>query len=183
MSAIITLHKEESGIYAATVRSGDGAGRMLVSGPEGLVAARRADGCLLLPETGDTVLAARLEDGQCWVLSVLTKKSPKGRLELPARTTLSAAMLTLQAPVMVMKNRVFVHMADSVRTLAGRLLEVVGLREGRYGKTRDDIGDLAQKRCGRMRLDCREGVRVRSENTDIKAQKNLDLDAEHITVG
>jgi hypothetical protein len=156
---------------------------MIASRMAGAVRATRAAGCLLRPETGDRVLVA-LTGENAWVLTVLERGSQAATLELPAKTTLNAERLdieaqtlALSAPVMMFSGKLLAQGFDFVRTAAVRLVEVAVRRHGRYGKHREETRDTLELTAGRLRVESRHSASIQAENVDIEARKLLDMNA------
>ena len=184
---------------------------LLVCGTCGLVRAVRADGCLLAPEAGDTVLLALLDSGEAWVLSVLRKKTGQGEVRLPESSSIHAESLKIQAAhidlggkiiglaadrialrgravslcatALLLRGRHMAQRFASIRSRAGRVLEAIALWRGQYGTVRQEVDELSEVQAERMRLSCRKTFRLRAETGDIKARKHMDIDAENIRIG
>lgn len=197
-------------LVSGTVQACDG-DALLVRGDAGLIRAVRAEGCLLAPGPQDTVLVALLDSGEAWVLSVLRRHGGEASLRLPDRTVLCARELGVRADraafeadslelrgkdvrlegdrvdvrsrLLALGGQVLLQGFAVVQTFARRLGERVLRRNGRYGDLSETVDDLAERRAGRVRVDSRTSYRVRSENADIRAKGQLDLDADHIKVG
>lgn len=184
---------------------------LLIAGESGLLRAVRAESCLLAPQRGDRVLVALLDSGEAWVLSVLQRHGKEAELHLPKRTTLRAEELNIQAGragldassltlrgddvklegkrmeirsrLLVFGGQVLLQGFAVMQTVAHKLAENIVRRSSRYGSLKENVDDLAERRAGRVRMDSRTTLRVRSENADIRAKGQMDLDAEHIKVG
>ena len=184
---------------------------VLIAGESGILRAVRAESCLLAPEKGDRVLVALLDSGEAWVLSVLQRHGGKAELHLPEHTTLHAEELNIQADragldaaslrlrgrdvtlegshveirsrLLALGGQVLLQGFAVMQTVARRLGENIVRRSSRYGSLKENVDDLAERKAGRMRTDSRTSLRVRSENADIRAKGQMDLDAEHIKVG
>ncbi len=179
----------------------------LVAGPSGAFRALRATGCLLVPARGDKVLLA-LCPQEAYILCVLARAAsgagtPEAEerpcLELPPDAMLSASgRLRLRADELELEGRERLALTGRVVRLAGELLTqtfsrletavtYLGLTAGRciafFGRRTTRVEDLDEIRAGRMRLASRTALRVRAENASLRAEKNLDLDGDHINLG
>lgn len=169
-----------------SVLRGKQADCITVAGAFGLVNARRAAGCLLMPEPGDTVLLylpATDKATSAYVLSVLERESQEGELALPEQTAMTARRLELKTESLAMTGRVLVQTFESVRNLAGRILERAGQRLGLYGRQIERVSDVQETTAGRVRLSARESLRLRSRNADIRAEQSVIMDAEKLKIG
>ncbi len=191
---------------------GGGEDSLLVLGRAGLIRATRAESCLLTPEKGDTVLMALLDDGSAWVLAVLQRKG-KGActIAFPEKSTLSAPSLTvsstetrisassfslqgediliegkslgLSARVVQFCGAVLIQGFSVVRTLCRSLSEQIFRRTGHYGSLEEKVEELSRHEAGRVRLSSDTSFRMRAENADLRAEKQMDIDATQIKVG
>lgn len=164
----------------------DGVRRLAVAGPFGLVRARRAAGCLLMPRQGDTVLLFLPDGGgddPAYVLSVLERPEDSGELALPADTTLTARSLAIRADALSMSGRVLTQAFAAVRSLAGSVLERAARRLGLYGRQIDRVSDVRETTAGRIRVAAEDGLRMRARNADIRARNSVALDGEHVKIG
>ena len=87
----------ENRFTSCTVQQTDG-DSVLVIGKVGMVRAKRAESCFLVPKPHDTVLLALLDDGTAWVLAVLQSKSKTdtaSEMRLPDNVALHTRMLTV----------------------------------------------------------------------------------------
>ena len=171
-----------------SVLSGQSVDVIVVAGPFGMVHARRAAGCLLMPRAGDSVLcflpcAAADGDNAAYVLNVLERPDDTGELALPATATLAAQRLELRADTLSLSGKVLSQAFASVRSLAGHVLERAGRRLGLYGKRSDRVTDVAETTAGRIRVAAEETLRLRARNADMRAQNSAILDAEHVKIG
>ena len=210
MGYALSLGLVENGLVSGTVQACEG-DALLVRGKTGLIRAERAEGCLLAPGPGDSVLVALLDSGEAWVLSVLRRRGGEAALHLPDHTALRARELEVQTEKAVFEAASLMVRGQDVRlegervevrsrllalggqillqgfavmqTFARRVGESVFRRTGRYGSLMENVDDLAERKAGRVRMDSRTSYRVRSETADIRAKGQIDLDAEHIKVG
>lgn len=171
-----------------SVLSGKSVDVIVVAGPFGMVRARRAAGCLLMPRAGDSVLcflpgATSDGDNAAYVLNVLERPDDTGELALPATATLAAQRLELRADTLSLSGKVLSQAFASVRSLAGHVLERAGRRMGLYGKRKDRVTDVAETTAGRIRVAAEETLRLRARNADMRAQNSAILDAEHVKIG
>ena len=184
---------------SGVVRFSDG-DALLLSGREGVVRALRAASCLLAPAPGDTVLWTRTEAGEAWVLAVLRRAENEGPalVRLPESSEIAVERLQLRAEqelaldgdrvnirgrLLAMGGHALVQGFTVVQTVARWWGERIAKRRGRYGELSQQAAGLAELRGGRLRMTALTGCRLRAEYADIRAQKQLDLDAEHIKVG
>lgn len=165
-----------------SVLSGKSVDVIVVAGPFGMVHARRAAGCLLMPRAGDSVLCF-FGDNAAYVLNVLERPDDTGELALPATATLAAQRLELRADTLSLSGKVLSQAFASVRSLAGHVLERAGRRMGLYGKRKDRVTDVAETTAGRIRVAAEETLRLRARNADMRAQNSAILDAEHVKIG
>ena len=175
-----------------SVLSGKSVDVIVVAGPFGMVHARRAAGCLLMPRAGDSVLLflpgatsgdTLGNDVAAYVLNVLERPDDTGELALPATATLAAQRLELRADTLSLSGKVLSQAFASVRSLAGHVLERAGRRMGLYGKRKDRVTDVAETTAGRIRVAADETLRLRARNADVRAQNSAILDAEHVKIG
>ena len=182
-----------SGVVQAT--EGDS---VLVIGKAGLIHAKRAESCLLLPESGDTVLLALLTDGKAWVLAVLERQGKScAQLKLPKHSTLKAQDLTLKAQklslegetlgltskILTLSGQILLQGFSVIRTLASSFQEKIRHRLGHYDSLEEEVEGLAKSTAGRAQTWIKSSWRLRSENADLKAEKQVSIDADHIKVG
>lgn len=175
----------DAGLHVGRVQSvlsGKSVDVIVVAGPFGMVRARRAAGCLLMPRAGDSVLCF-FGDDTAYVLNVLERPDDTGELALPATATLAAQRLELRADTLSLSGKVLSQAFASVRSLAGHVLERAGRRMGLYGKRKDRVTDVAETTAGRIRVAADETLRLRARNADVRAQNSAILDAEHVKIG
>lgn len=180
---------------------------LLLSGREGVVRALRAASCLLAPAPGDTVLWVRTEEGEAWVLAVLRRAetAETAQLRLPEESEIAVGRLGLRADrelalaaerlaldgervnirgrLLAMGGQALVQGFTVIQTAARWWGERVAKRRGRYGEISQQASGLAELRGRRLRMTAATGFRLRAEYADIRAEKQLDLDAEHVKVG
>lgn len=187
-----------SGLTSGIVRARDG-DALLTAGSFGLVRARRAEGCLLQPAPGDTVLLALLDDGNAWAISVLQRADTHacGDVLLPARARLRARELSLNADdlqlsgrtvglragLLTLSGHLLLQGFAAVRTLCRDLKERALRHSGHYGALDEKVDDLAHRAAGRVRSEARTSYRLRAERADIRAAEQVDIDGRHIKVG
>ena len=177
----------DTGLHVGRVQSvlsGKSVDVIVVAGPFGMVRARRAAGCLLMPRAGDSVLCFLPGgDNAAYVLNVLERPDDTGELALPATATLATQRLELRAETLTLSGKVLSQAFASVRSLAGHVLERAGRRLGLYGKRSDRVTDVAETTAGRIRVAAEETLRLRARNADMRAQNSAILDAEHVKIG
>ena len=180
---------------------------VLLNSRAGVVRALRAASCLLAPTPGDTVLWTRADEGEAWVLAVLRRAESEdpARLRLPEDSEIAAGRLRLRAEreldmraervalegervsvrgrLLALGGQALLQGFTVIQTAARWCVERVGKRRGRYGELSQRAAGLAELRAGRLRVKAETGCRLRAEYADIRAEKQLDLDAEHIKVG
>ncbi|MBQ7608728.1 MAG: DUF3540 domain-containing protein [Desulfovibrionaceae bacterium] len=206
MGYSLPLNCADNTLCSGVVQRADG-DLVLVLGKGGLVRALRAQSCLLAPKVRDTVLLALLDDGSAWVLSIL--RSPlatdKGaELCLPKETSLHLGTLDIQADdarlvaksirlegetvgiasrLVTIGGQILIQAFAVVRTLARSLGEQVARRFARYGALDETVDGLARRSAGRAQMEVEKSWRLRAENADMRAKKQVDIDASHIKVG
>lgn len=189
--------KPAPGLRQATVLAGqDGEYRLeLVDGAA--IVARRAAGCLLRPEPGDTVLVHLPQSGQAYVLSVLERGEGPAVLDAAGALRIEAAgSLDLAADELRLRGRTgrfdFLCLSVLVGALtakAGRIATVAAALDSR-------IGDLTQKvrlavrqvdtevvRAGGLRQFIRDRFLVRAGRADVLADESVTVDAKKIHLG
>ena len=176
----------------------------IVAGPMGMVRARRADGCLLKPETGDLVLVFFSAE-ESYILSVLEKTGQEGELVLPEETRVETRSMRLKASetlgfeagTITGKSRSFLVDAllvkwsgkvlesvfSSIQTRAGRIMENCTRKLAFLGRSFEKVKDVKETSAGRVRLTAEETLRVRSRNADMRAEDNVVLDGRNIKIG
>lgn len=109
--------------------------------------ARKADGCLLLPEQGDLVLAARPERGCCWIVTVLQKQGPAREIVLG-----SGASLRAEGGALRMRGRSLELAAGEQASLTAADL-TMGARRGRaIFEAFNFLSEDAHARLGRAKI-------------------------------
>lgn len=176
----------------------------LITGPAGLLRARRAASCLLVPCAGDTVLVS-ISPARCHILAVLETQEENGTVQLPKRCAVQASDLSLEA-----ESRLRLHAPgleadarhislratlcrlcglrleqrfDAVHTRAGHLLAMAGRALSFFGRRLEKVDGLCETEAGRMRLSSEESLRVRADSLDMRSTKGVVLDGEHINIG
>jgi len=96
---------------------------------------------------------------------------------------LEGKSMVLHSRLLSLGGKVLLQGFTVVQTFARRLGERVFRRHGRYAALQEEVGDLAELKAGRVRMESRTSYRVRAENADVRASAQLDLDASHIKVG
>ncbi len=196
MGRALPLSAIGNSLVSGKIHGCDGEHFLVVS-PQGLIRADRAAGCLLVPQQGDEVLLALLENGAAWILHVLVQKKREGTVQLPDAATIRAESLHMEAPQIALKGEsvrigarlftlsgtLFLQSFKAVRLLARSFGEKILRRTGTYGTVHEQVSDLLDKKAGRIRIASEGGLRVRAETADVRAQTLLDMDAEHIKLG
>ncbi|MBQ9537211.1 MAG: DUF3540 domain-containing protein [Desulfovibrionaceae bacterium] len=174
----------------ATVQSVDGQA-LVVLGPCGLVMCQLAASCLLQPKPKDLVAVALLENS-AWVVSVLKQAKPtqEAQLTLPRHTKIVAESLDLEsstmglsAKVLSLTGNVFLVGFGLVKQFVCTLVERVTKKIGSYHTLEQNVDDLAILAAYRAKINVKTSYRLRSENYDLKADKQVDIDGEHIKIG
>lgn len=185
-------------------------GKVLSQGAEGLrialdggaaTWARRAAGCLLRPETGDTVLVhlpgAGAEAGDAYVLSVLEKAAGASVLDAPGELRIEAAVsLALAAPEVRLRGKAgrfdFLGLDLLVGTMtakAGRIAAVAAAIDSRVGDLTQNIRlsvcqvETQVVRAGGIRQFIRDRFLVRAGRAAILAEDEVTVDAKKIHLG
>lgn len=194
---------KEGSLREGRVLGADG-DRLLVSTDMGTVPARRAAGCLLAPEAGDTVLVYAA-DGGSYVLSVLVKAEEAGTLTLPRETALRADHLhidaaetctvvagdmetrarsfSVRASLLSFSGRLLRSTFERVHNRFGRLADMVRRRFGVYGRVVDRVEDVLDTEAGRVRLTAQDGLRLRARTADLRAKDSVTVDGDSIHIG
>lgn len=194
-------------LFAAEVK-GRGEGSYLVLMKHGLVKATRAAGCLLEPEIGDLVLTAVAEDGQTFILNVLTRthghveakissSSPDLRIEarrLRIDTEEDLAVFSPQLAVQTEMGRgkidnlqieghLLENRFDHVTVIAKTVERVAERVIERLGRVYRQVTEFEESRVGRLRLLVDGLLFLCSKNTNLRSEKRVKIDAEKIHLG
>lgn len=159
--------------------------------------ARRAAGCLLRPEAGDTVLLHVPEAGEAYVLSVLEKKEGVSVLEAPGELRIeSSRRLDLAAPEIRLRGASGRFHFTGLDLLAGAMTAKVGRVAAVAAVVESRIGDLTQTvrqavrqvetqvlRAGSIRTFIRDRLLVRAGRAAILADDEVTVDAKKIHLG
>lgn len=89
---------------------------------------------------------------------------------------ITSRLLTLDGQVLLQGFAV-------MRTLASSLGENVRGRVARYSTLDEKVDELANRTTGRAQTKVVSSWRLRAENVDMRAEKQVDIDASHIKVG
>lgn len=186
----------------------------VVAGDDGSrIQARRATGCLLLPEAGDRVLISREAGQDNFILSVLVKANSETRLVLGASSATcnedglrlsaesieilvdkKAAVSAPEVRLSGVKGRVdFLDFAlrsqkaaaivKNASTCIERLDSVIGRLTQKIRDSYRHIERLDHAKAGRVRRFIRERFVLRSQDATIQADKDIKMDADQIRLG
>jgi hypothetical protein len=178
-----------------------------------LVEARRAKGCLVEPEVGDTVLVAR-SDEAAFVLSVLvgasasvvavegdlTLRSRSGRVAVVGDESVSVTSggeVAVNAPSLVARTMAASLFADSLSYLGRRVeaqvdrVKVVGQAletvidrvSSRVKHSFRSIDAIERVKAGELHVDVEATLNLHGKNTLMTAEKVVKLDGEQISLG
>lgn len=186
------LSPPEVGLTYGTMERREGE-RVLVRVGGELVHARRAKGCLLEPQTGDTVLVARSEDGS-FVLSVLVGQSTEsesvvavdGDLTLRSRagrvaivgnegvSVTSGGEISVNAPTVTARTMTATLFADTLSYL-GRKVDVHVDRVKMLGQTLETAIDHVSSRVKHSFRIIDEIERVKAKELHVNAEATLNM--------
>ncbi len=202
--------QEELSLKTAEVkiRSGEDYIVLLDQRPE---RGRRAAGCLLEPEAGDTVLVAApfsRADGPVFILSVLTRGIPEGearistprsilslegaamRIRATGELAVSAPQVTLTAAVgraaiaaCVVNGEVLENRFRKITTVARAIETICERMVARLDRSYRFVRDFEETRMGRMRAIVTDLFHLTAKNVSVRAEKRLKMDAEKIHLG
>jgi hypothetical protein len=161
------------------------------------ISARRAAGCLLRPEPGDTVLLHLPEPGKAYVLCVLEKAGQVAVFDAPGELRIKAGgSLDLTAPEVRLRGRAgridFLGLDLLVGTLtakAGRIAAVAASLDSHLGDLTQHIRLAVRQveteivRAGGIRQFIRERFLVRADRASILAEDEVTVDAKKIHLG
>lgn len=159
-----------------------------------LVRARRAKGCLVEPETGDTVLLARSEHHGSFVLSVLvgrddaaasviavdgdlTLRSKTGRVALVGGegvSVTSGGEVAVNAPSLVARTMSATIFSDTL-SYVGRALEAQVERAKVLGQTLDTVIDHVTSRVKHSFKTVEELERVKAKELHVDVEATLNM--------
>lgn len=191
--------------YGTVMSSGSS---MTVSGTFGEITALCAAGCLLRPETGDTVLLSLDMSGGAWVLSVLTRGSampntleltgdsvlrvrgggltvaPETELHcMTQRAALFATDAEMRADTASVTARLFTCTVDRIKSVAG-IVDAVSReftrRTAQYFRFTTEHEDC---QAGSRRQLVDETLTMQSKNTVIVSEEHVKIDGELIHMG
>lgn len=175
------------------VEGRDGAAYLVRVGAE-LVSARRAKGCLLEPETGDTVLVARSEHHGSFVLSVLigkedggesvlavdgdlTLRSNGGRVEIVGGegvSVTSGGEVAVNAPSVAARTMSAALFADTL-SYFGRKVEAQVDTVRLLGQTLESVIDHVSSRVKHSFRTVDELERVKARELHVNVESTLNL--------
>ena len=186
------------GLLRGKVLASEGTAYIQVALDDGpTTAARRAAGCLLRPEPGDTVLVHVPEVGDVFVLSVLERANPMAVLDVPGELRIEAtSRLDLTAPEMRLQGRTgrFEFMgldllAGTIAAKAGRVAAVAAAVESRIGDLSQNIRLSVRQveteivRAGGIRQFIRGRLLIRAGRASVLAEDEVTVDAKKIHLG
>ena len=89
----------------------------------------------------------------------------------------------LSAKVLSLTGNVFLVGFGLVKQFVCTLVERVTKKIGSYHTLEQNVDDLAILAAYRAKINVKTSYRLRSENYDLKADKQVDIDGEHIKIG
>lgn len=164
----------------------------------GELQARKAAGCLLTPQAGDTVLVMRAADQRHYVLNVLEKAQPDSSLDFPGSVRLQApnGSCELQARDVALSgvngSLRFARLdllAQSLHSRVERLVSAVSAASLVAARVSSRIGHVLRctgfelHRARSMRTEVSGRFSVSSGQTSITAEQDVRVDAEKINLG
>lgn len=145
--------------------------------------ARRAFSCLVEPQTGDRVLASRLEDGSCHVLHIIERDdADKACLSVPGASTLALRQSRIDLHAgkslhMGSAGEASLSAAGGTLSLNGRNLFIT-VSESIVEQACHYVGKI-----GQYLLDVRELLRLHGNDALLTAARDIKVDAERISMG
>jgi hypothetical protein len=174
------------------VRSKDDGG-MAVAAPGATLSARRAFSCLAEPEVGDTVLVARLDDGEsAFVLAILERETDAPlALRSPRDTEVRVAgKLSLVADDATIAAPKFSLVSGAAELHATRLTAIVGSAEALFERVMQRarqvlrvVEELDHLRAGRIDYEAESVMSLHAENTTLTADGLVKMDGQQIQLG
>jgi hypothetical protein len=185
------------GLVRGVVQSQGTAGVLVALDQGCVIEARRAAGCLLRPEPGDTVLVHAPEAGEAYLLCVLEKAAGAAVLDASQDLRIQAAgRLELAAPEVRLHGKAGRFDFLGLDLLVGALTTKAGSISSVAAAVDSRVGDLTQTirlavrqvetevvRAGGIRQFIRDRFLVRSGQTTIIAQDDVTVDAKKINLG
>ncbi|KEY58746.1 DUF3540 domain-containing protein [Serratia sp. DD3] len=170
---------------------------------------RRAASCLLMPESGDTVLFARSDDEKLWLLAVLERSCPEHQAQISVKGGLSISTsggaLTLNSEQQLVMNSHSLQIKSAQGECAIGTLEFQGdevnanIRIGRWIGDRCEsvwhtVTHLSQLlfrqvkqtehvRAGQLDYQAQDYLRMHARSTLITSEKITKIDSDQIHVG
>jgi len=208
MNNIIALKRPEAPreavLHYARIAGQDSAAYLVRLDNGEYLSARRAGGCLLVPEIGDKVLIAD-NGSRAFILIVLSREEERGRVTLPEtcevaggeinftgrkgmaweapRVTLTGIVgearfqgLSLFSRWCDVRSRKIVAVAEIWDRVVGRLTE-------RIRDSYRRIENAEQTTAGRIRTIVRGRFSLKAENADINATEDVKIDGKQIHLG
>lgn len=100
-----------------------------------------------------------------------------------ADVAVEGTRVRVEASLLVLGGKLLVQTFGAMHTVARRVFERILHKNQWYAALRESVCGLVERKAGRVRLECKTGLRLRTGQADIKAKTVLDLDAEHIRLG
>jgi len=197
------LPREATLLYARVEKNDGDAYRVHLDNGD-VLSARRAGGCLLVPETGDEVLVA--DNGeQAFILSVLTREGDRGRITFPGTSTIegdeinftASRAMTMEAPRISLTGilgevrfkglSLLSQWCDArirkITTTAEIWDRVVGRLTERIRDSYRRIENTEQTTAGRIRTIVKGRFSVTAKNAALTAEEEVNLDGKKIHIG
>ncbi|MFH1137207.1 MAG: DUF3540 domain-containing protein [Pseudomonadota bacterium] len=199
-------------VYGRVIGRAGGKFRVLITSGQ-VLDAEKADGCLLVPEENDLVLAARGPDRTNYILHVLKKYSSQGEVALPGETKITAPRgLELEADRVALSGRREVELRgpeinlEAVKGrarfldfsfLAGRVQagikdasteimrhhSIIGRLTQKITSSYRWVKNLEQTRAGRMTFLVRDRWLTKAGSAALTAESEVKIDGEKINLG
>lgn len=167
-----------------------------LSGASGQITARRAASCLLEPAAGDNVLAARVADGNWYVLAVLVRgdaapvvllpadsvlRSSEGSLTLIAQTELGLAggeQVSITTTTLDVQAEQAQGSFSVLRATAG-LIEATATRVRNVADMFETIAECIRQRAGSVYREVKDLDHLKAGQIYYKAETVLNMRGKH----
>ncbi len=183
---VLAADTEGQGSFSVTLENGK------------LLNARRAAGCLLLPEPGDLVLAFVATGGSGYILNVLEKSTADSTLSLPGKVAIEAQQgLSLESPEINLRgvsgSARFVEFGLTAHQIEARAHKGTLFLDSLRSTVRSVVQNIRDSlrrvshldtvEARRMRTRVDESYHLKAGKAKVLADQDVSIDGEHIHLG